>query len=194
MDTSKLAVDVMDRSSKQLLFLGFSTVLHLSVLSLLFLNFKKSSEGDFAPSHLESFEVISPNSSQRIQNLNSKGVERSSKEGAPEVENSSSAGGVTGGRGSGSGEIQPPRLVRAAPIEYPEAARRSGKEGQVVAFLSLDERGKVIQVEIDSSSDSDFLVTAKEGLSRYEFTPARKLGEPIPIRIRYVYRFQLKSM
>jgi len=46
-------------------------------------------------------------------------------------------------------------------VVYPEAARRSGKEGQVIISGLIDETGNVTKVQIEKSSDPIFDEAAK---------------------------------
>ncbi|MFW6085749.1 MAG: TonB-dependent siderophore myxochelin receptor MxcH [Myxococcota bacterium] len=87
--------------------------------------------------------------------------------------------------------LEPPRLIDEVQAEYPEEARRAGREGSVVLILTLDTEGRVVEARVDEPAGHGLDEAARKAALRFRFAPARKNGEPVPARIRYVYRFRL---
>jgi protein TonB len=87
-------------------------------------------------------------------------------------------GGFENGDGSaiGTSEFQhvQPEFRHAPTPVYPEAARKDGKEGQVLLRVLVDEEGQSKIVEINRSSGSPILdQAAAEAIKRWRFAPAR---------------------
>lgn len=88
----------------------------------------------------------------------------------------------------------PARLGTAAPILYPRRARRRGLEGVVELRILVDRAGSVARVVILRSSGHPLLDdAAKSGVTGWRFTPALRLGDPVPAWIRRTVRFQLAA-
>jgi TonB family protein len=114
-------------------------------------------------------------------------------------------GGGIGGKGAGSGEGNgsgyletgfgrpdgPQFLHREIP-EYPFTARRLHKEGRVVLMVFIDEKGKLLKVEVVKASDQEFAESAVEAVKRSTFLPARKKGVPVAARAVLPIRFALQ--
>jgi TonB family protein len=110
---------------------------------------------------------------------------------------SSSAHGVGIGQGGGSAttaRITQASFRHAPPPEYPEAARRDGKEGQVLLRVLVDEQGRSKAVEISHSSGSDLLDrAATEAVKQWRFSPARNGDTPMPSWVRIPVNFRLTA-
>lgn len=79
--------------------------------------------------------------------------------------------------------------------EYPESARREGREGRVLLRVLVDERGRSRQVEIKSSSGSPALDrAAADAILHWRFEPARHGNEPIESWLRIPIEFQLRDL
>lgn len=109
-------------------------------------------------------------------------------------------GSGAGGGGNGSGGAVTTRFGSAdAPLfkyrevpRYPAAARRRGEEGKVLLRLTIDERGKLVQVEVVESSGTDFAEAAVEAVKRSRFLPAQRNNTPIMSMALLPIRFELK--
>ncbi len=69
-----------------------------------------------------------------------------------------------------------PELLRIIQPDYPSLARQAGIEGTVHARVYIDERGRVIRVEIIESTAVVFNESVREALLRSEFSPAETKG------------------
>lgn len=176
MATWKSTAKNMERSSNLWIFLIVSLVLHLGLFLPVFMTNSEIQNGGPSGGSLESFEVISVAKSPVHSNVKS-----------------SKSGSGLSGKGEGSGTIQPPKLLAASPLQYPEAARQQGREGEVVAILSISDLGTVEDVEIISATDPDFAKVAEKGLRSYRFQPAMSENRAQAVKIRYRYHFQMKN-
>lgn len=120
------------------------------------------------------------------------------------------AGGSTGGvgpvaaangGGGGSGGIRdvafggangPSFLARVLP-NYPLAARRMGREGKVLLRLTLDERGKLLHVDVLENPGYGFADAALDAVRKSRFLPAHSGDRPIACRVRLPIRFALQT-
>jgi periplasmic protein TonB len=106
--------------------------------------------------------------------------------------------GNRGGAGSRSGSSTIGILLTQARYrdtprpDYPDSARRDGREGRVLLRVLVDDQGRSKQVEINSSSGSDALDrAAAEAIRRWRFQPARYGDKPVESWLRIPIEFRL---
>ncbi|TMA97559.1 MAG: energy transducer TonB [Deltaproteobacteria bacterium] len=109
--------------------------------------------------------------------------------------------GLTGtgnGNGNGSGSfgagiaLTQARYRETPRPDYPESARRDGREGRVLLRVLVDDQGRSKQVEINNSSGSDALDrAAAEAIKRWRFHPARHGDKPVESWLRIPIEFRL---
>ncbi len=87
-----------------------------------------------------------------------------------------------------------PRFVKRVQPSYPLFARRAGKEGRVVLKLSIDEEGKLMEIEVINSAGNGFDDSAVKALKSSSFRPAMMNGSPIRSRTKLPVRFVLKDL
>jgi protein TonB len=99
----------------------------------------------------------------------------------------------SGPGGSGSGVIRTEARYRETPRpQYPESARRQGREGRVLLRVLVDHQGRARQIEINRSSGSDVLDrAAAEAMKRWRFYPARDGDTAIESWLRVPIEFRL---
>jgi protein TonB len=79
--------------------------------------------------------------------------------------------------------------------DYPESARREGREGRVLLRVLVDDQGRARQVEINTTSGSDALDrAAAEAIKRWRFHPARYGEQPIESWLRIPIEFRLADV
>src|SRR5262249_55593350 len=88
-------------------------------------------------------------------------------------------------------DLAPPELLEAAEAVYPEEARAAKLEGSVVLRLTIDVDGHVAEADVMEAAGHGFDAAAREAAMRFRFAPARRAGEPMLSRIRYVFPFRL---
>lgn len=95
-------------------------------------------------------------------------------------------------------EAQKPEIVggRGAlymQIEYPEQARLQGIEGRLKLHFTVDADGYVQDIEVGKSLHPLCDSAAVRALRSVRFSPARRKGEAIPVRMSLPIRFELQS-
>jgi protein TonB len=107
-----------------------------------------------------------------------------------------SAGRGTGfGNGSGAEDIAAlteARYSHGPKPEYPESARRQGREGRVLLRVLVDERGRTKSVEVRASSGDESLDRAAvDAVQRWRFHPGRSGDKAIESWLRVPIEFRL---
>jgi len=90
------------------------------------------------------------------------------------------------------GENGPAFLTRAQ-VHYPLAARRMGREGKVLLRLTLDERGKLLNLEVLENPGYGFADAAIAALNNARFSPPSINNRPVACRVRLPIRFALRE-
>jgi periplasmic protein TonB len=91
------------------------------------------------------------------------------------------------------GEGDGPQFAYREMPEYPFAARRLGREGRVDLMVTIDEKGKLMKVDVIQATDQTFAQSAVDALKRCRFVPARRKGVPVASRSPYTVRFGLNK-
>jgi periplasmic protein TonB len=105
---------------------------------------------------------------------------------------SSNGGGAGDGQGGNGIVITQARYRETPRPNYPESARREGREGRVLLRVLVDDQGRSKRVEINSSSGSDVLDrAAAEAIRRWLFYPARYGDQPVESWLRIPIQFRL---
>jgi protein TonB len=87
-----------------------------------------------------------------------------------------------------------PRVLRKVHPKYPATARRAEKEGLVTLEFTVEVDGKVADIKVVRSMIGfGFDEAAIEAVKKWHFTPAKKGGEAVPIRVRLPIRFTLEQ-
>lgn len=89
------------------------------------------------------------------------------------------------------GDVQRPEILyKEAPV-YPDEARKSRLEGQVVVKTVINEQGHVQDPVVESSSGHDSLdQAALEAVSAWTFKPATLHGKPVAVYYRLTINFK----
>ena len=84
-----------------------------------------------------------------------------------------------------------PRLLKQVFTRYPEAARRAEKGGLVKLefIVGVDGRATGIKVVKEEPKGFGFGEASIEAVKKMRFSPARKDGETVPVRVRLPIRF-----
>ena len=108
-----------------------------------------------------------------------------------------SAAGIASGQGSAeNGVLATHARYRDTPRpQYPESARREGREGRVLLRVLIDDQGRSKTVEINTSSGSQVLDrAAAEAIQRWRFHPARYGDQPVESWLRIPIEFRLADV
>lgn len=115
-------------------------------------------------------------------------VEETKKERKPLIVATEAKKQYEGEFGSESG---PKFLHREMPV-YPLMARRLGKEGRVLLRLTIDENGKLLNVEVIEGAGYGFTEAAVRAVKRSTFLPAAHNGRPVMSKALLPIRFNLR--
>ena len=86
---------------------------------------------------------------------------------------------------------QKPSVLRKVEPKYPEAARRANREAVVMVEFTVDVNGKATDIKVAKPKGFGFDEAAIEAIKKWRFTPAKKGGESVPMRVRQPIRFNL---
>jgi protein TonB len=108
--------------------------------------------------------------------------------------------GVSDGLGTGTLDAPlsesavdvPARLLSSIPVVYPEAARAAGIEADVLLELVVDGAGHVMSTRVVSAPLPGLADAAARAIRAYRFTPARRAGRAVPVRMRWTVTFRLQ--
>lgn len=105
---------------------------------------------------------------------------------------SDSPGGRAGTGEQGERDAKVVSRERVAPKDYPVEARRRGVEGEVIALLTVDAEGKVVDVEVKQSLGHGLDELAAEAFRKWRFEPARENGRAVSSKVRVTHQFDLQ--
>jgi len=91
------------------------------------------------------------------------------------------------------GSANGPSFLKMVKPEYPQLARRLGKEGRVLLRLHIDETGRLINLEIVERAGYGFDEAALSAIRASSFKPATKDGIPVPSIVYLPVRFVLEA-
>ncbi len=83
-----------------------------------------------------------------------------------------------------------PRRIVAIPPIYPYQLKRNKINGWVKLIIIIDERGKVIKADADSSSRWEFERPGIEAILQWRFEPGTRNGKPVKVRKRQSIAFR----
>lgn len=87
----------------------------------------------------------------------------------------------------------PPAQKRIYKPAYPRLARIAGVEATVLARVYIDEKGRVVRVEVLGSPPDIFVAPVVEALMKSEFYPARQRDIPVPCSVTVPFAFTLND-
>jgi protein TonB len=90
------------------------------------------------------------------------------------------------------GSANAPRFIHREMPVYPLIARRLGKEGKVLLRLTIDENGKLLNVEVIEGAGYGFTEAAVEAVKKSTFTPAKSEGKPVMSKALLPIKFSLR--
>lgn len=76
-------------------------------------------------------------------------------------------------------------------ITYPAYAKEKGIEGVVIARILVDEQGKYVRHKILKYDNCGMRFNVEKKLSKLQFQPAEKDGEPVAIWVNLPFKFSL---
>jgi protein TonB len=111
----------------------------------------------------------------------------------------SSSAGEPGGESSTAaaafvrpgGDIRPPRKLQGEVPAYPDLARLTRVEGEVVVECMIDERGRVLQVQV-LRGHRLLAPAAAEAVKGWVYQPTLLNGVPVQVLMTVTVQFQLR--
>ncbi|WNG57272.1 TonB family protein [Archangium gephyra] len=89
----------------------------------------------------------------------------------------------------GEATLLPPVLLQESPAAYPEGLE--GVDGEVVLELRVDEQGGVAEVYVTGGTKEKALVASAVAAAKgLRFSPATLGGQPVSVRLPFIYRFE----
>lgn len=89
--------------------------------------------------------------------------------------------------------VVPPRPKMNIKPDYPESAKKAGKEGQVLLKATIDEKGIPKDIVALTNIGFGFEAAAIAALKKTTFRPATKGGNPISLQVEIPYLFKLEG-
>ena len=89
--------------------------------------------------------------------------------------------------------VVPPRPKMNIKPDYPESAKKAGKEGQVLLQTTIDENGIPRDIVAITDIGFGFEAAAIAALKKTTFRPATKGGNPISLQVEIPYVFKLED-
>jgi periplasmic protein TonB len=86
-----------------------------------------------------------------------------------------------------------PALLGAPRPPYPAAALRNGSEGDVALSLVVDPSGSVTDARITRRAGQGFDAAALAAARKLRFSPGRKGGSAVSVRVTWTCRFRLEN-
>jgi protein TonB len=90
------------------------------------------------------------------------------------------------------GDVTPPQVLVKNEPTYTDAARDAKIQGAVVLNVVIEANGRIEEVAVERSLDSDLDANAMDAVRTWEFAPARLNGEPVAVSARIEVNFRLK--
>ena len=85
----------------------------------------------------------------------------------------------------------PQRIIAISPI-YPFQFKRDGITGWVKLIIIIDEKGKVLKANVQTSSHREFERPAIEAVLQWRFEPGTRNGKPVKVRRLQPISFRLR--
>ena len=105
----------------------------------------------------------------------------------------------TGEGGSGSDAVLsekdvsvPARLTASGPVAYPPEARRAEIEADVPVQILVDRAGRVLEASSLSAHGYGLDEAAVQAIRNWRFSPARRDGHAVRVRMRWTVQFRLR--
>jgi TonB family protein len=103
------------------------------------------------------------------------------------------AGVSDGGEAFGEADVSAPaRLLSSAPVVYPAAARAAEIEVDLPIEIVVGTDGRVSAARPLMRGGYGLDEAALQALRAYRFSPARRDGRPVPVRMRWTIQFHLR--
>jgi protein TonB len=87
---------------------------------------------------------------------------------------------------------RPPSFLRKIEPVYPRAEQRAGSQAYVLAEVTIDEQGAIVEVKVLKSAGIAFDNAVMEALQKSTFSPGYMGQNAVAVRVLVPFRFNLK--
>jgi TonB family protein len=87
-------------------------------------------------------------------------------------------------------DMKPPKATHAPDPTYPDIPSDAEPNGVVVMLVGINTKGHVELVHVLRSSNAVFEASAVTTVRTWKFSPAKKDGMPVPVKVTVEMRFQ----
>ena len=86
-----------------------------------------------------------------------------------------------------------PEVLESVTPRYPRALKRLRKQATVIVEFVVDETGKVVDWEIEESTNQQFNESALTAIKQWTFKPGKIEGVPVKARVRIPFSYSLRG-
>lgn len=86
---------------------------------------------------------------------------------------------------------QVPRPLPGSSLDFPRRLKRKAVSGRVVLLIKLDENGRVLEANVESSTLPDFDKVVASAVEKWRFTPPTRKGQPVRAQARFPVPIQI---
>ena len=86
--------------------------------------------------------------------------------------------------------MKPPKATHAPDPDYPEIPADAEPKGVVVMLVGINTKGRVELVHVLRASNDAFQNSAVATVKTWKFSPAKKDGKPVPVKVSVEMHFQ----
>jgi TonB family protein len=85
--------------------------------------------------------------------------------------------------------VEPPVLEHSVQAPYPAESGSAHQDTRVGLLLEIDATGRVTRVDVTRPAGAPFDAAAQSAALQFTFTPAKRNGQPVAVRISFEYLF-----
>jgi TonB family protein len=101
---------------------------------------------------------------------------------------------ITPRKNQQTNQLVAPKLIKAVEPKYPALAKRKGIELEVTVHFTIDEQGKVQDIEFEPTNRiTYFRRNIKNAMEQWQFLPATQNGKPVKTQMSKIFSFNLVS-
>jgi TonB family protein len=86
--------------------------------------------------------------------------------------------------------MKPPKATKSPDPDYPEIPKDAEPNGIVVMLVGINAKGRVDLVHVLRASNDAFQNSAVTTVKTWKFSPAKKDGKPVPVKVTVEMKFQ----
>jgi TonB family protein len=86
--------------------------------------------------------------------------------------------------------MKPPKATKSPDPDYPQIPSDAESNGIVVMLVGINEKGHVDLVHVLRASNEAFQDSAVSTVKTWKFSPAKKDGKPVPVKVTVEMKFQ----